>query len=65
MRIHINRQRCEGHGQCAATSEGVLYLDENAEPVLYSDGYVPPHLEQAARAAVSCCPVAALSAEEE
>ncbi|GAB3573188.1 hypothetical protein GCM10027445_32010 [Amycolatopsis endophytica] len=63
MRIHIDRDRCEGHGQCAAVAERVLYLDDNAEPVPRFEGDVPEHLEEDARAAVSCCPVAALSAE--
>lgn len=65
MRIRIDRDRCEGHGQCAAAAERVLYLDDNAEPVLRFAGDVPVHLEEDARVAVSCCPVAALSVQGE
>lgn len=65
MRIGIDRGRCEGHGQCEAAAPRVLRLDDNAVPVLNFDGEVPLYLEEDARAAVSCCPVAALYAEGE
>lgn len=65
MKLTIDRNRCEGHGQCAAVAAELLSLDDNAEPVLPVAGEVPAHLEKDARAAVSCCPVAALSVDGE
>lgn len=61
MRIHVDYARCEGHGQCAAVSPEIVSLDDDANPVLVFQGEVPEEHHADAMAAVSCCPVAALS----
>ncbi|WP_326837517.1 ferredoxin [Amycolatopsis rhabdoformis] len=62
MKLEIDPERCEGHGQCEAVAPRVLHLDDTVRPVLDVDGELSGELEEEARAAVSCCPVAALSA---
>jgi len=60
VRIHLDRDRCEGHGQCEVAAPRLIQLDDEATPVFDAAGEVPADLEDDARAAVSSCPVAAL-----
>jgi ferredoxin len=62
MQLHLDRTRCEGHGQCEAAAPRLIHLDDDATPIFDVGGEVPAELEDDARAAVSYCPVAALSA---
>jgi ferredoxin len=34
MRITVDRNACEGHGQCAAVAPDLFQLDDGAEPHL-------------------------------
>jgi ferredoxin len=62
MRIFIDQERCEGHGQCAAAAPEVFAFDDDGLTVVLTDP-VDPTAEDAARAAARRCPVAALHIE--
>ena len=63
MKISVDYERCEGHGQCAAQAPDVFSLDDNAELTYEFEGAeVPDEHVAATRAAVDSCPVAALRA---
>ena len=63
MKIHIDRDRCEGHGLCAEQAAPTLFtMKDDGELVYHREGRdVPDGLVGHARAAVGSCPVAALS----
>jgi ferredoxin len=63
VQIRVERQRCQGHGQCAANAPAVFAVD--------GEGYVtterllvPPELEAEARRGVLSCPERAIAIEE-
>jgi ferredoxin len=64
MRIIIDQERCEGHGQCVAAAPEVFAFDDDGLTVVLQDP-VDATAEDAARAAVRRCPVAALQIEEQ
>ena len=59
MRVHAERDRCEGHGLCADTAPEVFELDEDAVAVVLHED-VPAALQRRAEAGARVCPVAAL-----
>lgn len=64
MRIHVDRDRCEGHRQCVLAAPAVYDLDEDDVVVLRVDGdRVPAHLEDDAALGADLCPVMALRAQ--
>jgi ferredoxin len=62
MKIVADRERCEGHGLCAAVAPEVFDLDDDAVVTLVHET-VPAELERTAEAGASACPVAALRAQ--
>jgi Ferredoxin len=61
VRILTSRERCEGHGLCAALAPEVFDLDDEAVVVnRFDDREVPAEHAEAARRGVQACPVAAL-----
>ncbi len=63
MRVHVDMNRCTGHGRCYALAPGVFDADD--------DGYcslkmtdVPSDLEDQARLGARNCPEEAISIEE-
>jgi ferredoxin len=63
MRIIIDQERCEGHGQCVAAAPEVFGFDDDGLTVVRQDP-VGPAAADDTRAAVRRCPVAALQIEE-
>jgi ferredoxin len=63
MRIFVDQDRCEGHGQCVAAAPEIFEFDDDGLTVVVQDP-VGPAAEEAARAAARRCPVAALHIEE-
>lgn len=59
--LRIDRDRCEGHGQCAIVAPDLLHLDDAGEVVI-DVADVSDRME-AARKAVQACPAIALSIE--
>ncbi len=61
MKILIDRDRCEGHGQCVAVAPDVFDLDDEGIAILRSS---EPIAEDVLQKAAEVCPVAALTVEE-
>jgi ferredoxin len=62
VRVHVDEDRCAGHGICAALCPSLFALnDDGYSEVLQPD--VPADLEQSALSAVRQCPERAISAE--
>ena len=61
MKIEIDRNRCEGHGQCAEQAPALFTIDDDGELIYQREGQeVPDALVGPARSAIDACPVAAL-----
>ncbi|WP_370501284.1 ferredoxin [Mycolicibacterium sp. jd] len=61
MDITIDRDRCEGHGQCVAVAPDLFDLDDEGIAVLRVDTQaIPTDQAENAAQAVDVCPVAAL-----
>ena len=56
MRVHVDQERCEGHGRCYATAPEVFVADDIGNGHEIGDGQVPPELEQKARLGAANCP---------
>ena len=56
MRVHVDQERCEGHGRCYATAPDVFVADDIGNGHEIGDGTVPPELEQQARRGAANCP---------
>lgn len=65
MRIHLDRETCQGHGRCYALAPELFDSDDEGYAVLLAgDGQVPAGAEEAARLAVDNCPEYAITATE-
>jgi len=64
MRVHVDDERCEGHGRCYATAPEVFDADDLGNGHEHGDGTVAPELEKKARLAVANCPERAITIEE-
>ncbi|MQA16047.1 MAG: ferredoxin [Pseudonocardiaceae bacterium] len=63
MRVEVDPNICEGHGQCNAVAPEVYDLDDDG----YSVVKVPepgPDLEEPAREGAAACPVQAITISE-
>ncbi|MBN2624154.1 MAG: ferredoxin [Acidimicrobiales bacterium] len=65
MKVHVDQERCQGHGRCYSLAPELFEPDEIGNSVEIGDGTVPPGLEEAARKAVLNCPEQAISLEED
>ena len=63
MRVHVDSERCEGHGRCYATAPEVFEADDLGDGHEVGDGTVPAGLEQKARLAVANCPERAIDVD--
>jgi ferredoxin len=67
MRIHLDADRCTGHGRCYALAPSLFDADDDdghgvpRTEVVGADGAVPPELEEDARKAVLNCPERAIT----
>jgi ferredoxin len=64
MRVHVDPERCEGHGRCYATAPETFLPDDLGDGREIGDGAVPAELERQARLAVANCPERAITIEE-
>jgi ferredoxin len=58
--VHVDAERCAGHGRCFALEPALFDSDDAGYPVLLRDT-VPAELEGAARDAAAGCPEGAIS----
>ena len=64
MKVHVDEERCQGHGRCYATAPEVFVPDEVGNGHELRDGTVAPELEKKARLAAANCPEQAITIEE-
>lgn len=61
MKVHVDYNRCEGHGLCEEQAAALFSLDDEGDLTYHHEGSeLPPELVAPARAAIQSCPVAAL-----
>ena len=65
MKVHIDPERCQGHGRCYDLAPQLFGDDEEGYGQVLGDGVVPPGQEDAARRAVANCPERAIDLLEE
>ncbi|MET0191363.1 ferredoxin [Pseudonocardia sediminis] len=65
MRIGVNSEVCEAHGQCSVVDMDLFPLDDDGYSALGPDATVPEGEEDVAKIGVESCPVRALSVLEE
>jgi ferredoxin len=63
MKVHIDAERCEGHGRCYALAPDLFEPDEIGNAHEVGDGSVAADLEHKARVAVANCPERAITIE--
>jgi ferredoxin len=64
MKVHVDQDRCEGHGRCYATAPAVFAPDDIGNGHALGDGTVEAEHERRARLAVANCPELAISIDE-
>ncbi len=64
MKVHVDADRCQGHGRCYALAPQVYESDDLGNGVEIGDGVVPEGLEASARRAALNCPESAITIEE-
>jgi ferredoxin len=64
LRVHVDPERCEGHGRCYAVAPELFAPDELGNGREIGDGEVPGDLEGRARLAVANCPERAITLDE-
>jgi ferredoxin len=65
MRVHIDTDRCQGHGRCYDIAPDLFGEDENGYATLAGDGTVSPDLVADAELAVANCPETAVTVLKE
>ena len=65
MKVHVDPEKCEGHGRCYDTAPELFEPDEIGNSHEVGDGTVVPELEHKARIAVGNCPEHAIIVEED
>jgi ferredoxin len=60
LRVHLDRERCQGHGRCYVLAPGVFEADDDGYGLAVAED-VPPELEEAARKGANNCPEDAIT----
>lgn len=63
MKVRVDRDRCQGHGVCAATAPDLFDLGDNGKSVVLVDVVAREHVD-GARAAEASCPELAITLED-
>ncbi|GAA3390696.1 ferredoxin [Cryptosporangium minutisporangium] len=64
MKVLVDNQRCEAHGQCWMVDEELFPLDDDGYSAIPAGGFdVPAGKEDVARRGVDACPLQALRGE--
>lgn len=65
MRVHVDRERCQGHSRCYDLAPEIFDVDELGNAFEIDDGVVAAGLEDRARRAAANCPEHAINIEEQ
>jgi ferredoxin len=65
VRVHVDRERCQGHNRCYALAPELFDVDDEGNAFELHDGVVPPGMEDKARVAAANCPEYAITVNEE
>ncbi len=65
MRVHVDPERCEGHGRCYGVAPELFEPDDIGNGHERDGGCVPGELEHQARLAVANCPERAIIVEDD
>jgi ferredoxin len=65
VKLHIDPERCQGHGRCYDLAPGLFGDDDEGYGQVLGDGTVPSGQEAEARRAVANCPERAIDLVEE
>lgn len=64
MKVIVDLDTCDAHGECTISAPEVFTLDEGADVVTLLDPEPPEELWDKVREAESMCPVAAITIED-
>ncbi|MEY2423180.1 MAG: ferredoxin [Acidimicrobiaceae bacterium] len=64
MKIHVDQDRCEGHGRCYALAPALIAPDDIGNGQEIGDGSVATDQEHNARLAAANCPERAVIIED-
>jgi len=64
MRVHVDRDVCQGHTLCSLAAPGLLQIGDEDGLAYVEDEEVPPGMEDNARMAARTCPEGAISVTE-
>ena len=65
MRVHVDRDKCQGHNRCYAIAPELFDVDDYGQSLVRGDGVVPPEHVEKAHLAAANCPEYAISIVEE
>jgi ferredoxin len=65
MKVHVDEERCEGHGRCYALAPAVFEPDDVGDGKAIGDGTVASGEEDRARLAAANCPEQAITIDED
>jgi ferredoxin len=65
MKVHVDEERCEGHGRCYALAPAIFEPDDIGNGHAVGDGTVPAGDEDKARLAAANCPEQAITIDED
>ena len=63
MRVHVDQERCQGHGRCYSLAPELFEADEIGNGRELHGGVIAPDQEEAARKAIANCPEDAIVVE--
>ncbi len=64
MRVHLDRDRCQGHGRCYVLAPAVFGSDDDGYGLVVAEA-VPAELHEAARKGAGNCPEDAITITED
>ena len=65
MKVHVDAERCQGHGRCYALAPDLFEPDDLGNGSEVGEGSVPPDRQDTARLAVANCPEQAIEITED
>jgi ferredoxin len=64
VRVHVVREKCQGHNRCYSIAPELFDVDEEGNAFELHDGVVPAGLVDKARLAAANCPEFAIEVSE-